>query len=66
MTNVLDSFLLHHCSEIDWAFSGSAQMETDRKLQLNYTTHMPNTREVLECIQEITGKVPVKVVRKLG
>lgn len=66
MTNVLDHFLDHHCSDVGWSFSGSSHTESDNKLELNYTTHNTNTREVLDCIQTITGKVPVKTVRMLA
>jgi hypothetical protein len=62
MSNVLDNFLNHHCSEVGWTFSGSTQLEAEKKLQLNYTTHYKGTREVLECIQEITDKIPVRIV----
>lgn len=63
MTNVLDNFLDHYCQDVGWSFTASAQIEGEKKLELNYTTHNTNTREVLECIKEITGKVPVKVVK---
>jgi hypothetical protein len=63
MSNVLDSFLVHNCPEIEWSFSGSSQFEVNKKLQLNYTTDNKNTREVLECIRAITGKIPIRTLQ---
>ncbi|KAI6187505.1 hypothetical protein M3Y98_00251400 [Aphelenchoides besseyi] len=60
MTILLSSFLNENCQEVFWSLSSASQIDQGQKLLLNYTTQMSDTQDVLNCIKDITNRIPIK------
>lgn len=54
----MNRFLDEQCLDVGWTYS-AADLNTVDQLTLNYTTHNLKTKMVLDCIDSLTGHLPL-------